>query len=311
MFTEKTRQTEQSEGILQGEILRLLPLGQRRTFGLGVLITHLAPLHVRAVLTEEQVDQIPRFRILTDGFGAVGLLFEDQFGLLFIQISRSDLPGQGGLDQLFLTVVADPFGLQVGAEAADANHGGQALQIDGAGCTGVNVPFPLLHLVFQALITLVEALQVRQPLHLAVGDLIEGVLHPSGEAGVHQFREMLLEQRRHSKGGEAGGQGVAQQRGVAAIHDRSNDRGVGRRPADALLFQHLHQRCLAEPCRRLGLMAKGLNGLRLRCIANAQRRQQHFLTLKGRIGIITAFHVGAEETGEVDALAAGPETGLA
>ena len=58
-------------------------------------------------------------------------------------------------------------------------------------------------------------------------------------------------------------------------------------------------------------MAEGLNGLRLRCIANAQRRQQHFLTLEGRIGIITALHVGAEETGEVDALAAGPETGLA
>ena len=122
---------------------------------------------------------------------------------------------------------------------------------------------------------------------------------------------MLLEQSRHSKGGEAGGQGIAQQRGVAAIHDRSNDRGVGRRPADALLLQHLHQRCLAEPCRRLGLMAKGFNGLRLRCIANAQRRQQHFLTLKGRIGIIAALHVGAEETGKVDALAAGPETGLA
>ena len=311
MFTEKTRQAEQSEGILQGEIFRLLPLGQRRALGLGILITHLAPLHVRAVLTEEQVDQIPRFGILTDGFGAVGLLFEDQFGLLFIQISRSDLPGQGGLDQLFLTVVADTFGLQVGAKTADANHGGQALQIDGAGCTWVNVPFPLLHLGFQALVTLVEALQVRQPLHLAVGDFIEGVLHPGGEAGVHQFREMLLEQRRHGKGGEAGGKGIAQQRGVAAINDRSNDRGVGRRPADALFFQHLHQRCLAEPCRRLGLMAERFDSLRLRCIANAQRRQQHFLPLKGRIGIIAALHVGAEETGEVDALAAGPETGLA
>ena len=57
-------------------------------------------------------------------------------------------------------------------------------------------------------------------------------------------------------------------------------------------------------------MAKGLNGLWLWCITNGQRRQQHFLTLKGRIGIITSLYVGAEEAGEVDALAAGPETGI-
>ena len=241
MFTQKTGQAQQSERILQGEGFRLLPLGQRRAFGLGILITHLTALHIWAVLAEEQINQVTRFGILANGFGTVCLLFEDQFGLLLIQIRRSDLPGQGGFDQLFLTIVADAFCLQVGTKTANANHRGQALQINCARYSWVYVPFPLLHLGFKALFTLVEALQVRQPLHLSVRDLIKGVLHPGGEAGVHQFREMLLEQRRHGKGGEAGGKCIAQQRGVTAIHDRSNDRGVGRRPTDALLFQHLHQ----------------------------------------------------------------------
>ena len=87
-----------------------------------------------------------------------------------------------------------------------------------------------------------------------MGDLIEGVLHASGEARVDQFREMLLQQCRHSEGGEAGGEGVSLERGVTPIHDRADDRGIGGWTTDAFLLEHLHQRGLAEAGGWLGLM---------------------------------------------------------
>ena len=61
-----------------------------------------------------------------------------------------------------------------------------------------------MHLGLEALIAFVETLQVRQPLHFSVRDLIERVLHPGGEGGVDEIGEMLLQKRRHRKGREAG-----------------------------------------------------------------------------------------------------------
>ena len=130
---------------------------------------------------------------------------------------------------------------------------------------------------FQAIFALVEALQVGQPLHLAVGDLVEAVLHPGREAGVHQIREMLLQQGRDGKGREAGHQGIVLEGGVAAIDDCADDRGVGGGPADALLLEHLHQGRLAVAGWRLGLVAQGLYLLAGGVIPHLEAGQQHLL----------------------------------
>ena len=77
MLTEQPRQPQESKGVVKGQVLRLLSLGQRSPFGFGVVITDLTTLNVGAVLTEQQVDQITRFRIFTQRFRPVSFLLED------------------------------------------------------------------------------------------------------------------------------------------------------------------------------------------------------------------------------------------
>ena len=311
MFAQLAGQAQQAEGGLQAELLRLDPLRQRGAFRLGYRLAHLAQLQVGAVLAKQQEDVLAALRIDADRLRAFGLVAQDELGLLRVQVGRGDLVGQGGLEQLFAAVLSDAAGFQVGAKAADAHHAGQPLQLHRAGDAWIDVPLPPLHLGFQSLIALVKALQIGEPGHLALGDLVEAALHPGRKAGVHQVGEVLLEQRRHREGGEAGDQGVVLQRGVTTIHDRADDRGVGGGTANAFFLQHLHQRRFAVAGRRLGLVGQGLNALAGGRVAHSQGRQQHLLTLQGGVGIIAALHVGAEEAGEIDALAAGSEAGWA
>ena len=85
--------------------------------------------------------------------------------------------------------------------------------------------------------------------------------------------------------------------------------GVGGGPADALLFQGLHQGRFAVAGGGLGLVAEGLHGPAGGAVPHRQGRQQHLLALQGGIGIVAALHVGPEESGEVDPLATGAEVG--
>ena len=144
-----------------------------------------------------------------------------------------------------------------------------------------------------------------------MGDLIEGVLHPGRETGVHQIREVLLQQGRHGKSRETRREGVIGEGRVPAIHDRADDRGIGGRPADALLLKHLHQGRFAIASGGLGLVAEGLHRLAGGAVAHLQGRQQQLLSFKRRVGIVAALDVGAKETSEVDALTRGPELGWA
>ena len=310
MLPQKPGEPQQTQRIIEAEILGLLALRQGCPLRLRVVVADLAALHIGAVLTEEEVNQIAGFRIFTQRFRPISLLFQDQFSLFLIQICRRDLPRQGGLDELFLPLLTDALGLQISPEATDADHTGESLEVHGAGRTGIDVSLPLLNLGLQSLIALVEPLEVRQPLNLSVRDLIQGVLHPGGEAGVHQIGEVLLQQSGHGKGRETRRQGIPLQRGVTAIHDRADDRGVRGRAADPLLLQHLHQGCFAEPSGRLGLVSQRFHLFRCWRIPHRKGRQEHFLAFQRSIGVIAAFHIGAEEAGKVDALAAGPETGL-
>ena len=54
-------------------------------------------------------------------------------------------------------------------------------------------------------------------------------------------------------------------------------------------------------------MAERLNVFELGRIPLLERWQQHFLAFQGRIGIITALHVGTEETRKINALSTGTE----
>ena len=98
----------------------------------------------------------------------------------------------------------------------------------------------------------VERPQQRHPGALAAGDLVELLLHPGRELEVDVVAEVLDEQVGHDPGDRLGLQAALLDPDVAAVDDRRDRRGVGRRPADAVLLERLDQRRLGEARRRLG-----------------------------------------------------------
>ncbi len=149
-----------------------------------------------------------------------------------------------------------------------------------------------------------ETLEVGAALGPAARDLVEVVLHPGGEVVVHQVVEVSLEQTGDLEGLEGRHEGRPLLPDVAPLLDRADDRGVGRGPADAALLEPLHQRRLGEARRGLGLVALRLEAQRREPFALLQRRQEGLPV--GQLGgrVVAPLHVGLQEAGEGDRVAA-------
>src|SRR5690242_20181894 len=78
----------------------------------------------------------------------------------------------------------------------------------------------------------VELAQPWDVLLMAVGDLVEIVLHPCREVVVDQLGEVSLEQPDDGEGREGRDERRAPLAHVATVLNRADDAGVGRRPAD-------------------------------------------------------------------------------
>src|SRR4029453_4400573 len=101
---------------------------------------------------------------------------------------------------------------------------------------------------------------------------------------------------------------------VAAAQDRRDDRGVGRRPADAFVLEALDERRVGIARRGGGLVALRMErrergasrlggpGTGDRLPAR-ERRQDRLLVVERGGGIVAALDVGAQEPGELDRLA--------
>src|SRR6185503_9409454 len=63
---------------------------------------------------------------------------------------------------------------------------------------------------------------------------------------------------------------------ILPLLDRGKDRGIGRRPSDAALFQLLHQRRFVVAWRRLGKVLFRLQFTQRELLADLQRRQLVF-----------------------------------
>ena len=83
---------------------------------------------------------------------------------------------------------------------------------------------------------------------------------------------------------------------VAAIGQRRDRRRICRGTADAVLFQHLHERGFGEPGRRLGEMLRGVEAQELELLALGDVRKRIDL----RLGLVRAFGIDAEESVEQD-----------
>ena len=161
------------------------------------------------------------------------------------------------------------------------------------------------------------AVEVRHGLlegELAVLDAVEVALHARGVLGIHQVVEALDQQV---------GDHHAQLRGLEAalvllhvvpVLDGADDAGVGGGPADAVLFQLLHQRGFVEAGGGLGELLVRVELLQLQGLAQLQGRQQGlvlvlFLGALGGIG--DGFGIGLGLFGAVDRQPAGEALDLA
>ena len=155
-------------------------------------------------------------------------------------------------------VVLDDALLNVGAVAADTSDNGFAVFshtqwncVDGA---SVDVGKTLRHLLlktrFAALLTEVKLREPRHSLFESGGDLVEVVLHPSGEGIVDEVRKMAFHHVDHGEGSEGRHERRALLPDIAAVLDGANDRRIGRWATNAQFLKTLHEAGLGEPTRR-------------------------------------------------------------
>ena len=112
----------------------------------------------------------------------------------------------------------------------------------------------LLHVPFELLLRPLERVgerrvELTQHLHalqVALGDLVEVLLHLGREVHVDDVGEVLDELVGHDLTDVVGEEPAILEPDVAAVLDRRDDRRVGRRPADAQLLERLDERRLGE-----------------------------------------------------------------
>ena len=84
-------------------------------------------------------------------------------------------------------------------------------------------------------------MQQRLPTLLPPGDLVEFLLEVGGEIIVNVLAEMVDEQVVHHHSHVLGDEALLVETGVLALHQRVHDARVGRRTADTVLFESLHE----------------------------------------------------------------------
>jgi hypothetical protein len=107
----------------------------------------------------------------------------------------------------------------------------------------------LLEGAFERTVELLEHLDLPE---LALGDVVELLLHVRGEVGVDDVREVLDQLVGHDVAHVFGSEPPILQPHVPAVLDRGDDRRVGGRPADPELLELLHERRLRVSRRGLG-----------------------------------------------------------
>ena len=152
----------------------------------------------------------------------------------------------------------------------------------------------------------VEGVQPRDALGGAVGDVVQVLLHGGREVVVDHAGEVPLQQVGHREGAQGRHQGSALLEHVLPL-DGLHDRGVGGRPAHAVLLHALDQRGLGVAGRRLGGMALGDSRCHVDLLAHDHRRQDQLGGIVGRL--FPSLLVGPSEPLVVDHRAAGRQGG--
>ncbi len=143
-----------------------------------------------------------------------------------------------------------------------------------------------------------EILQHFLPGDASAGNVVELVLEIGGEI----IFDIALEELRQKRGDEAaaifGNEALLVDPHVVAVLQHLDDRGIGRWPADAELFELLDQARFAVARRRLGEMLLGLDLAAIERIALFERRQTSVVLVV--LGIVDVFAVEREIAVERD-----------
>src|SRR5437870_3894233 len=233
----------------------------------------------------------------------LALLLDEVLGVLAVRIARA------------------------GQEAAHAapldHHRAAALLAHQIG--GLLLALHVAHLRFRRLEALLERLVELAhhglPVDLPFLDLVQLLLHPRRELHVHHAREGAEKQLGHDLPQVGGEEAPLLLLHVFLVLDGGEDRGIGRRTADALLLELLHQGRFGEPRRRLSEVLLGEQVDQLQCLTGLERRELardvalllviplHLLRPGLFRRLLRFLAVHREATGEVEDLARGAEGG--
>src|SRR3989442_3813653 len=135
------------------------------------------------------------------------------------------------------------------------------------------------------------------PLDLAVGDLVEVLLHPRGESGVDDVGEVLAQEVGDDEPDVLGHERAAFFAHVLAVDERRDRRRVCRWPADAVLLERLHERRFGEARGRLREVLRGVDPEQLQRLAGLHLGERRDLLLR----LVARLEVRAKEPIEQDA----------
>ena len=152
----------------------------------------------------------------------------------------------------------------------------------------------------------VELVQHLDLAQVALGDVVEFLLHVRGEGDVDHVGEVLDQLVGDHLAGVGGREALVLQRHVLPALDRVDDRGVGGRAADAQLLERLDQRRLAVAGRRLREVLFGQDLEHAQELVHGELGQHLLGVLVG--ALVPAFLIDADEPVEDHRLAGGAQS---
>ena len=254
-------------------------------------------------------------RILAE-FTAVRLTSFDQLSGLFSgEFVRCEVVRHIGTDGIFnfpRLLVDAATGFQVRPISSDPERYAVG-NVDRIHRTGIDLP-EVFHDRLEAAPGIVTEIEPGEPvdaLGLAPGNAVEIVFHRRGELVVHVLGEVLLQQTDHGERRPGRHERTRPVVDVSTVHDRRNDRGIGRRTPDAQLVHGLNQGSLRVARGRRGLVTIGLDIPAGKAVPFLELRKP--LVRSAGLGVLSvtsgvfAFLIRSQEAAERDHGAGGGE----
>ena len=310
MGADIARQRQKRQCLVERDLLRIHRLEQRDAFGfLLALALGLARLHVEAVGPLAQGYRFPGFLILAHLPGS-----GRDFGVLGVDRER---PREGAFrigratDERAVAAELEP---EAAVGAGRAGSRVAAVPVVGREEMRAQIPVQRVDHVADREFRgpahrrgkpAPEVLQHRLPLAFAPGDPVELVFEVRREVVL----DIAVEESGQERGDDAAPvfrhEPPALQPHIVPLLEHAQDLGVGRRAADAELFQPAHQARLGVARRRLGevLFRVGLSAVEL--FAFRHRREDAFVPVLR--GVVAPFLVEPEEAVEQHHRAGGAE----